>query len=417
MSASFLPASLHQFRYYKGLAEKTFDQLQPEQFFWQSHADGNSIAIIVQHMWGNMLSRWTDFLHSDGEKSTRNRDAEFEVVITDVPTLLAHWKAGWDCVFQALESLQESDLEKSISIRNQKLTVTEAVTRQIAHYAYHVGQIVYIGKMMVQENWQSLSIPKGQSQAYIHTMMESPYTCLWFNHNAGEAARWYASIFPDTRIIEESPLFVTLELMGTKLLLLNGGPQYKPNAAQSLFAYFGSGEKAEALYKALSKNGQVLMPFGKYDWAEHYAWVADPYGIHWQLDGDDIRHPKKIVTSALFSDEKKGDIQAMLDYYASIFREFKVLMTMPAPPPMGLPPGALLFAQYKIGDTVFNAMATHHPNQDQFNFAYSQILHCTTPVSRTYFWDALSKEGKVSEGGWLQDKFGLAWQILPLANE
>lgn len=166
MSSSFLAASKQQFAYYKSLAEKTFAQVDDPHLFWQDDINNNSIAIIVQHLWGNMLSRWTNFLDSDGEKASRNRDAEFEVVIQDRATMLAHWEAGWQCLFQALDPLKDSDLEKTVYIRNQEHTISEAIIRQIAHYAYHVGQIVFIGKMMQTEQWQSLSIPKGKSDSY-----------------------------------------------------------------------------------------------------------------------------------------------------------------------------------------------------------------------------------------------------------
>ncbi|HEX2609154.1 MAG TPA: DUF1572 domain-containing protein [Flavisolibacter sp.] len=155
-----------QFAYYKLLGEKTFEQVPEERLFWQYNEASNSIAIIVNHLYGNMKSRWTEFLTTDGEKSWRNRDSEFENEIRDKAELLARWNEGWNCLFTALDSLTETDLNKEIYIRNQGHTVMEAINRQLAHYPYHVGQIVFLGKMVSGAEWQSLSIPKGNSQAY-----------------------------------------------------------------------------------------------------------------------------------------------------------------------------------------------------------------------------------------------------------
>ena len=166
MKNDFLESIQKQFHYYKMLGDKAMAQLPDEKLFWQYNSESNSIATIVKHLWGNMLSRWTDFLTSDGEKTWRDREAEFE---NDIPTkeaLLAKWEEGWKCLFNALDPLTTDDLQKEIFIRHMGHTVTEAINRQLAHYAYHVGQIVFIGKMICNENWVSLSIPKGNSQAY-----------------------------------------------------------------------------------------------------------------------------------------------------------------------------------------------------------------------------------------------------------
>ncbi len=166
MTNDFLESSRKQFEYYKMLGEKTFDQLSDDQLFWQFNAESNSIATIVNHLCGNMLSRWTDFLTTDGEKEWRNREAEFVSDVKDRTELLKKWNDGWTCLFNALNTLGEHDLTKEIFIRNEGHTVTEAISRQLAHYPYHIGQIVFIGKMLCNEKWTSLSIPKGNSTAY-----------------------------------------------------------------------------------------------------------------------------------------------------------------------------------------------------------------------------------------------------------
>ena len=163
---NYLESVIKQFEYYKMLGEKTFEQLTDEQLFWQYNEESNSIAVVVKHLWGNMLSRWTDFLNTDGEKEWRDRDAEFENDITSRNEFLEKWDQGWSCLLNALKALTENDLGKEIFIRNQGHTVLEAINRQLAHYPYHVGQIVFIGKMLCDDRWKSLSIPKGNSKQF-----------------------------------------------------------------------------------------------------------------------------------------------------------------------------------------------------------------------------------------------------------
>jgi uncharacterized damage-inducible protein DinB len=155
-----------QFRYYRRLGEQAMDQLDPEQLFVEANEDSNSIAVIVGHLSGNMLSRWTDFLTSDGEKPWRDRDAEFEVQFSGREDLRKRWNEGWDCFLAALDQLQPADLQRICYIRNEGHTVLEAINRQFGHYPYHVGQIVFAAKQLKAGPWKSLSIPKNQSQEF-----------------------------------------------------------------------------------------------------------------------------------------------------------------------------------------------------------------------------------------------------------
>lgn len=173
MDNNYIQSVIKQFEYYKLLGEKTFEQIPAEKLFWTYNEESNSIATIVKHLWGNMLSRWTDFLSSDGEKEWRDRDAEFENDISTREEMLLKWNEGWNVFLSTLKSLKEEDLPKIIYIRNQGHTVMEAINRQLAHYPYHVGQIVFIGKMC-SENWQSLSIPKGDSGKFNNEKFSKP---------------------------------------------------------------------------------------------------------------------------------------------------------------------------------------------------------------------------------------------------
>lgn len=166
MNLEYINEVIRQFEYYKNLGDKTFNQLNDNDFFWKYNDYSNSIAIIINHLAGNMLSRWTDFLNTDGEKEWRNRDNEFNDIITDKTALINRWNEGWNCLLSTLKSLKESDLNKVIYIRNEAHTITEAINRQLAHYPYHIGQIIFIGKMLTNNSWQSLSIPKGSSKEY-----------------------------------------------------------------------------------------------------------------------------------------------------------------------------------------------------------------------------------------------------------
>lgn len=166
MNIDYLESVKKQFEYYKMLGEKTFEQLSEEKLVYAYNGDSNSIAVIVKHLYGNMISRWTDFLTTDGEKETRNRDAEFETDTMNKEQLMDLWQKGWTCLFNTLNSLKEEDFSKTVYIRNQGHSVTEAINRQLAHYPYHVGQIVYIGKMLADNQWHSLSIPKNKSKEF-----------------------------------------------------------------------------------------------------------------------------------------------------------------------------------------------------------------------------------------------------------
>lgn len=160
---NYINSALYEFRRYKTLGDQTFDQINAEDMHWVHCANDNSIAIIVKHMVGNMLSRWTNFLTEDGEKTWRKRDTEFENPYTTKAEMIQAWENGWRCLFQALQSINSSNFDSEIKIRNEAHTVFEAVNRQLAHYANHVGQIVYIGKMIKGKEWISLSVPKGKS--------------------------------------------------------------------------------------------------------------------------------------------------------------------------------------------------------------------------------------------------------------
>ncbi len=178
-TTNFILSSTNIFKTYKQLGEKAMAQLSAEQLFWMPEPESNSVYLIVKHLHGNMLSRWTDFLTTDGEKEWRIRDSEFinegmKGLGDDVSTslnmtrekMMKIWEEGWQCLFDTLNTLTEDDLGKIISIRSEEHSVMEAINRQIAHYSSHTGQIIFLAKMMKSENWNSLSIPRNKSAEF-----------------------------------------------------------------------------------------------------------------------------------------------------------------------------------------------------------------------------------------------------------
>ena len=166
MENNYISSVKNQFMQYKTLAEKAIDQVPDEKIYWQYNPETNSIAILVKHLAGNMLSRFTDFYTSEGEKKWRDRDAEFENENLSREKLKALWDEGWDRLFHVLNEISPADLSKVVIIRNEEHTVVEAINRQLTHYAYHIGQIIFIAKMVLNNEWRTLTIPKNASRAF-----------------------------------------------------------------------------------------------------------------------------------------------------------------------------------------------------------------------------------------------------------
>jgi hypothetical protein len=172
LGTTYLESAIKRLLSYKTLGDSTFAQLEEQDFHYTPNDGSNAISVIVRHLHGNMLSRWTNFLTEDGEKAGRNRDSEFAPPPLGKEALIALWEEGWNCLLTTLRSLKEEDLLKTVTIRHEPLIAIDAINRQLAHYPHHVGQIVYIGKMIRNEKWQSLSIPKAASAEFNQKMKE-----------------------------------------------------------------------------------------------------------------------------------------------------------------------------------------------------------------------------------------------------
>jgi len=172
MQTEYLPNVISVFNQYRTLAKRTIFQLDEADFFYKPDSESNSVAIIMRHMAGNMVSRWTDFLTTDGEKENRNRDLEFEQGDINMHELINYWEHGWQVFMNTLQSLNPDDLQKTIYIRKEPHSVMEAINRQLAHYSYHTGQIVFLAKHIKNADWKNLSIPKGKSQDFNNEKIE-----------------------------------------------------------------------------------------------------------------------------------------------------------------------------------------------------------------------------------------------------
>jgi hypothetical protein len=182
-NSNYLKSIKNIFRYYKSLGDKVLLQVDEEGMHWQYNEESNSLATLIKHISGNSLSRWTDFLTADGEKETRDRDDEFEDTISGKEDLVNLWNKGWECLFTAIDGLNDDDLMRTIYIRNEGHTVIEAVNRQLAHIPYHVGQMLFIAKMVTGSNWQTPTIAKGQSKSFNQVKFSAEKQNKFFSEN------------------------------------------------------------------------------------------------------------------------------------------------------------------------------------------------------------------------------------------
>lgn len=244
-------------------------------------------------------------------------------------------------------------------------------------------------------------------------MKTKMYPCIWFDTQAREAAEFYCSVFTDSKILDSSPIVTNFELNGTKFMALNGGPMYQVNSSISFYVYCGQDEEINRLFGLLSEDGSVLIPLKKYAWSEKYAWVIDKYGTNWQLDIDKINSNQKIVPALLFANEKMNFIRDALNQYSSIFTNSSTLLEAPYPAGATVPDGTLLFAQFKLNGFIFNAMSSTMKHDFDFTPGISFVIECEDQEEIDHYWYKLGKDGKYEMCGWLADKFGISWQIIP----
>lgn len=234
------------------------------------------------------------------------------------------------------------------------------------------------------------------------------YPCIWFNQNGREAAEFYCSVFPGGELRDDNGMVQRFRIMDTPFMLLNGGPKFRPNGAVSYFVYTGDRATTERIFGAFAEGGTVLMPPGKYPWADHYAWVEDRFGVNWQLDSDPIRSSQKILPTLLFTPPDDARVREARDHYASIFSDHHLLMEMPA-----ASHEPLLFCQFRLGSMLFNAMRSMEAMDFQFGPGNSFVISCPDQASIDHYWNSLGAGGAFERCGWLRDRFGVSWQVVP----
>jgi predicted 3-demethylubiquinone-9 3-methyltransferase (glyoxalase superfamily) len=253
---------------------------------------------------------------------------------------------------------------------------------------------------------------------------------LWFDTRAEEAANFYTSIFESSKILNvsrynessakatgmkvDSAFVVSFQLEGQDFTAMNAGPHFKLNESISLFAYCESEEKIENVYNKLCENGKVLFSLDKYDWSPKYAWVIDKFGLSWQLDVEKINNQQKILPALLFVNDKVLKVKEAAEFYCSVFPNSKIMMEYLYDKSAGLPEGILLFTQFRLANHFFNAMSGQGEHKFDFNEAFSFVVDCEDQEEVDYYWNKLTSDGgQESMCGWLKDKFGVSWQIVP----
>jgi predicted 3-demethylubiquinone-9 3-methyltransferase (glyoxalase superfamily) len=239
------------------------------------------------------------------------------------------------------------------------------------------------------------------------------YPCIWFDDKAQEAAEFYCSVFNDAKILESNPIVTRFEALGTTVMLLNGGPMYKVNSSISFYVYCNNEVEVNRLYDLMREGGSIVMPLDKYKWSEKYAWIIDKYGTNWQLDISTINSPQKIVPTMLFANEKMTLVKECLDHYKDVFVNSSILIESPYPPGTGVPEETLLFAQFKLNGYILNAMSSTIKHDFDFNPGISFVIECDDQEEIDRYWYRLGQDGKYEMCGWLSDKFGISWQIVP----
>lgn len=246
-------------------------------------------------------------------------------------------------------------------------------------------------------------------------MKNEIYPCLWFDGKAKEAADFYCSVFNNSKILAETPMVVTFESSGQKFMCLNGGPEFSFNPSVSFFVLCETKEEIDKLWNSLIADGEELMAIDKYGWSERYGWVEDRFGISWQLMLGSLSDVgKKFSPLLMFSGDKRGKTEEAIKFYASVFDNSSVDGIVKYDPGESDITGAVKHAQFKLNNNnVFMAMDSHMENDIRFNEAISFVVECDTQNEIDYFWGKLTQGGEESMCGWLKDKYGLSWQIIP----
>lgn len=238
------------------------------------------------------------------------------------------------------------------------------------------------------------------------------YPCLWFDGKAKEAATFYSSIFENSKIISENPIVVMFELDEVLFMGLNGGPEFKINPSISFFVFCNSEQEIDEKWKRLSADGSVLMALDKYPWNEKYGWCADKYGVNWQLMMA-AAEEQKIVPSFMFTQKQSGKAEEAITFYTSIFKNSKIEMISRYEKGQGDVEGYINHARFTLNGQKFAAMDSSGPHAFTFSEGVSIVVPCDDQEEIDYYWNKLTEGGNESQCGWLKDRYGVSWQIVP----
>lgn len=246
--------------------------------------------------------------------------------------------------------------------------------------------------------------------------MDTIYPCIWFNGDAKAAAELYCSLFKNSRITVDTSMVVNFELDGQKLMGLNGGPQFKPNPSISFFAVFETEEETLNAWEAFSAGGSVLMPLGTYDWSEKYGWVQDRFGVSWQVSLGKLKDVGQRITACImFGGEQHSRAEEAIQLYTAIFQPASVAGILRYVAGEEGPEGTVKHAQFTIRNYVLMVMDSAATHSFHFNEAISFVVSCETQEEIDHYWERLTEGGEEGRCGWLKDRFGISWQIVPAA--
>lgn len=249
----------------------------------------------------------------------------------------------------------------------------------------------------------------------VNTPNRPIYPCLWFDGNAKEAAGFYCSVFSDSAIVEENPMVVTFTSEGQKFMCLNGGPAFKFTPAISFYIIIQNEDEIQTVWDKLIENGRALMPMDSYPWSKKYGWVQDKFGVTWQLTIDKPEFSdQKFIPALMFSGTNFGKAEEAINYYSSIFdnSSIKMISKYEVDDPNGQD-GKINHAQFELYGQLFAVMDSAIVHDFDFSEALSFVVECRDQSQIDYFWEKLSEGGQESQCGWLKDKFGVSWQIVP----
>lgn len=245
-------------------------------------------------------------------------------------------------------------------------------------------------------------------------MKNSIYPCLWFDGNAGEAADFYCTVFKDTAVTSANPMVVALESAGQKLICLNGGPEFTFNPSISFFIVCQSKAEIDNAWKKLVEGGSVLMPLDKYGWSDRYGWLQDRFGVSWQLSFGGVEAIRQKITPAfMFTGKQNGRAEEAIKFYTSLFKDSGIIGIFKYEKGENETEGNVKHSQFRLGERIFIAMDSSLLHQFTFNEAVSIVVECDTQNEIDHFWDRFTKDGEEGQCGWLKDKFGVSWQIIP----